>query len=219
MNRPARPPRADRPDRSESSDRPVRAADAERTPRHRIGEVAAQAGVSTRTLRYYQELGLLDPAGASPGGSRRYSDRDVTRLKRILELRNVMGFDLDRIGPILAAEDRLEELRAEFHRGVSRRRHKEVLAEAMAINQGMRRQVEEKVGILRSFLAELEAKAERYRTVAEELGMKPPPGWPPSPAPDPSASPGAADPAEPSGAEQAPAGTIDTPSPQPAKAR
>ena len=147
----------------------------DRTPRYRIGEVAEQAGVSTRTLRYYQELGLLDPAGCSPGGSRRYSDRDVARLKRILELRNVMGFDLDRIGPILAAEDRLEELRAEFHRGVSRRRHREVLAEAMAINRGMRRQVEEKMSVLRSFLAELEAKAERYRTVAAKLGMESPP--------------------------------------------
>ena len=143
----------------------------ERTPRYRIGEVAAQAGVSTRTLRYYQELGLLDPAGASPGGSRRYSAQDVARLERILELRSVMGFDLDRIGPILAAEDRLEELRAEFRRGVSRKRHKEVVAEAMAINQGMRRQVDEKIGILRSFLAELEAKAARYRDVAAELGM------------------------------------------------
>lgn len=147
-------------------------AGSDRTPRYRIGEVAEQAGVSTRTLRYYQELGLLDPAGCSPGGSRRYSDRDVARLKRILELRSVMGFDLDRIGPILAAEDRLEELRAEFHRGVSRKRHKEVLAEAIAINQGMRRQVEEKMDVLRSFLAELEAKAERYRTVAGEIGMK-----------------------------------------------
>jgi DNA-binding transcriptional MerR regulator len=145
-------------------------------PRYRIGEVAEQAGVSTRTLRYYQELGLLAPAGSSPGGSRRYSDRDVARLERILELRSVMGFDLDRIGPILAAEDRLEELRAEFHRGVTRKRHKEVVAEAIAINQGMRRQVEEKMGALQAFLAELEAKAEKNRSVAADLGMKAPGG-------------------------------------------
>ena len=55
----------------------------------RIGEVAQRAGVTTRTLRYYQELGLLSPSGASPGGSRRYSEADVNRLLRILELRNV----------------------------------------------------------------------------------------------------------------------------------
>ncbi len=77
----------------------------------RIGEVAIEAGVTTRTLRYYQELGLLDP-GQSPGGSRRYGESDVIRLKRILELRDVMGFDLERIRAILSSEDRLAELRA-----------------------------------------------------------------------------------------------------------
>jgi MerR family transcriptional regulator, repressor of the yfmOP operon len=141
-------------------------------PEYRIGEVAEEVGVSTRTLRYYQELGLLDPAGSSPGGSRRYSAQDVSRLKRILELRSVMGFDLERIAAILAAEDRLGELRAEYRRGAGRRRSTEVLAEAMAINQGMRRQVEEKIEILQAFLGELEAKAGRYRELALEVGME-----------------------------------------------
>lgn len=85
--------------------------------RFRIGEVAEQAGVSTRTPRYYQELGLLDPAGVSSGGSRRYSTKDVARLRRILELRDVMGFDLERINTILHAEDRLAELREEVLAG------------------------------------------------------------------------------------------------------
>src|SRR5712692_9572635 len=90
--------------------------------RYRIGEVAARARVTTRTLRYYQECGLLDPAGRSPGGGRRYSEADVTRLLRIIELRDIMGFDLERIGEILRAEDRLAELRAEARRGASERR-------------------------------------------------------------------------------------------------
>jgi DNA-binding transcriptional MerR regulator len=137
-----------------------------------IGQVAAEAGVSTRTLRYYQELGLLDPAGASPGGNRRYSDQDINRLRRILELRNVMGFDLDRIASILAAEDRLEELRAEYRRGLSRKRHKQVLAEAMAINQGLRQAVREKIDLLGRFLADLEGTRDRYLGVASDLGME-----------------------------------------------
>jgi hypothetical protein len=90
----------------------------------------------------------------------------------------------------------------------------------MAINQGMRRQVEEKVGILRSFLAALEAKAERYRTVAGELGMELPPGWPGSPQ---SSGPsGATEPAGPSDPPASPGAVqkhLDTPSPATAKAR
>ena len=139
--------------------------------RFRIGEVAAQAGVSPRTLRYYQELGLLDPAGLSPGGSRRYSARDVARLKRILELRDVMGFDLDRINIILHAEDRLAELREEVRAGVSTERYRDAVAEAITINNGMRAQVEAKLAILQSFLAELEEKAARYRNTAHDLDV------------------------------------------------
>jgi DNA-binding transcriptional MerR regulator len=140
----------------------------------RIGEVATQAGVSTRTLRYYQELGLLDPAGASPGGSRRYSKRDVARLNRILELRDVMGFDLDRINAILHAEDRLAELREEVLAGVSRERHRDVVVEAITINNGMRAQVTDKLAVLQSFLGELEDKATRYRRIAADLHVKVP---------------------------------------------
>jgi DNA-binding transcriptional MerR regulator len=142
--------------------------------RFRIGEVAAQAGVSPRTLRYYQELGLLDPAGLSPGGSRRYSARDVARLRRILELRDVMGFDLERINIILHAEDRLAELRDEVRAGVSTERYRAAVEEAITINNGMRAQVEEKLAILQSFLAELEEKAARYRHIAHDLDVEGP---------------------------------------------
>jgi DNA-binding transcriptional MerR regulator len=143
--------------------------------RLRIGEVAEQAGVSTRTLRYYQELGLLHP-GVSSGGSRRYSPRDVARLRRILELRDVMGFDLERINTILHAEDRLAELRDEVRAGVSLDRHKDVVVEAITLNNAMRAQVREKLDVLESFLAELETKAARYRQIAGDLHVDVPDG-------------------------------------------
>ncbi len=136
----------------------------------RIGEVADRLGVSTRTLRYYQEIGLLDPAGSSEGGNRRYSEADIARLERILELRNVMGFDLERIGEILAAEDRLAEMRAEANRGVTRARKREILAEATTINAGLRRQVADKVAVLAQFDADLQARHERLCAIAAELG-------------------------------------------------
>ncbi|MBS1846824.1 MAG: MerR family transcriptional regulator [Actinobacteria bacterium] len=137
---------------------------------HRIGEVARKLGVSTRTLRYYQELGLMNPAGVSQGGNRRYSDADVTRAERILELRNVMGFDLERIGEILAAEDRLADMRAEAKRGVTRARRREILAEAIEIDNGLRRQVADKIAVLAGFDRDLQAHLERLRGIAAEMG-------------------------------------------------
>lgn len=139
--------------------------------RYAIGEAAQRAGVSTRTLRYYQELGLLTPSGASPGGNRRYSEADVARLLRILELRNVMGFDLERIGDILGAEDRLAELRDEVRRGISRKRHQQIIREAIALNGRMQEQVQSKLAQLDGFMAELRTKADRYREIARDLGV------------------------------------------------
>ena len=134
----------------------------------RIGEVAAQAGVSTRTLRYYQELGMLAP-GHTAGGTRSYSPTDVARLRRILELRDVMGFDLDRIRTIVDAEDRLAELRDEVLAGVTLERRRDVVIEAITLNDRMREQVHQKLAVLEAFLAELEAKAALYRQKAADL--------------------------------------------------
>ncbi len=133
----------------------------------RIGEVARRAGVTTRTLRYYQEVGLLSPS-TTPGGTRVYSDEDVDRLRRILELRDVMGLDLERIRSILGSEDRLAQLRAEAQRHPSPKRYREIVAEAIEINARMQDDVNQKLGQLQGFLAELKAKEHRYREIEAE---------------------------------------------------
>jgi MerR family transcriptional regulator, repressor of the yfmOP operon len=136
---------------------------------HAIGAIARRAGVTTRTLRYYQEMGLLQPSGVTRRGNRLYSDADVERLQRILELRDVMGFDLERIRLLLQTEDRLAELRAEAERGISTARRREMISEAMELNARVQHEVEQKLGLLQGFLAELHAKASRYRDIAAEL--------------------------------------------------
>ena len=137
----------------------------------RIGEAARRAGVTTRTLRYYQEVGLLQPSGATPGGNRLYTEHDVERLRRILELRDVMGFDLERIGLFLGSEDRLAEMRAEVRRGASNKRRAELVAEAFELNRRMQEEIAQKQGVLSGVLAELRAKAVRYRETAADLGV------------------------------------------------
>ncbi len=72
--------------------------------RLKIGEVAARTGLTPRALRYYEELGLLEPADRGPGGQRRYDAADVQRLYRICLLRQ-LGTPLGEIGPLLADAD------------------------------------------------------------------------------------------------------------------
>ncbi len=135
-----------------------------------IGQAAAAAGVTPRTLRYYEELGLLTPSGRSSGGARRYSDVDLERMARIRQLQDLLGHDLEQIRRVVVAEDRLAELRSEWDRGaLNQRRQAEILAEATEINASMRAQVRGRIDALQAFAGELEEKAQRYRDFSREL--------------------------------------------------
>jgi DNA-binding transcriptional MerR regulator len=68
-----------------------------------IGQIARRTGVSAKTIRYYDKVGLLKPSGATPGGYRLYSAEDVDRLELILTLRHV-GYSLREVRKILQAE-------------------------------------------------------------------------------------------------------------------
>jgi DNA-binding transcriptional MerR regulator len=114
-------------------------------------------------LRYYEELGLLVPAGHSAGGARRYSDADVARLLRIRELQALLGFDLGEIGDILRAEDHLAELRRQYHGTAGLARRRAIMAEAVKVNARLRAVVRAKQGRLEEMMHALEAKARQYR--------------------------------------------------------
>jgi DNA-binding transcriptional MerR regulator len=60
----------------------------------RIGEVAKLTGVTTRTLRYWEELELLQPSSYRTSGERLYSPADVARVNRIRNLQELLGFSL-----------------------------------------------------------------------------------------------------------------------------
>jgi DNA-binding transcriptional MerR regulator len=77
---------------------------------YRIGELAALFGVTARTIRYYEELGLLEPSERQDGGHRRYDERNAIYLKRIQQLKDY-GLGLADIGELfeLARRDRSGE--------------------------------------------------------------------------------------------------------------
>lgn len=70
-----------------------------------IQEVAKAAGTTSRTLRHYGQLGLVEPSRIGTNGYRYYDDRALVRLQRVLLLRE-LGLGLDAIGQVLLAQDR-----------------------------------------------------------------------------------------------------------------
>ncbi len=140
----------------------------------RISDAATRAGVSARTLRYYEELGLLAPSLYTPGGERRYTLEDLAQLERILELREVLGMNLDEIREFLALETRLDELRAAY-RATSgatskkaRAAQKATLREALELNESLAKQLADKLARMDAFRSKLESDAERCRELLAE---------------------------------------------------
>ncbi|MEU1534019.1 MerR family transcriptional regulator [Streptomyces fagopyri] len=78
-----------------------------RSEHMQIGEVAARTELSLRTIRHYEETGLVAPSARSQGGFRLYTEADVARLMVIRRMKP-LGFSLDEMRDLLEATDRLD---------------------------------------------------------------------------------------------------------------
>jgi DNA-binding transcriptional MerR regulator len=99
----------------------------------RIGDLARLVGTTPRTIRYYEEIGLLPEAPARPSGQHRiYTQSEVERLREVMRLRDLLGVSLDELRTLLTAEEARAEVRAQLRReDVDPRRRRELLAEAL----------------------------------------------------------------------------------------
>src|SRR2546428_12505690 len=79
-----------------------------------IEQVATRTGLTKRTLRYYEEVGLLTPTDRTEGNYRRYSEMDIQRLERIKKLRDLLGFSLAEIRELLNADDERGQIKVAY---------------------------------------------------------------------------------------------------------
>ena len=77
-------------------------------PTMHIGEVAERIGLSLRTIRYYEEVGLIAPSARTQGGFRLYTEADATRLQLVKDMKP-LGFSLDEMRDLLGVLDHLDE--------------------------------------------------------------------------------------------------------------
>jgi MerR family transcriptional regulator, repressor of the yfmOP operon len=120
----------------------------------RIQEVGATLGLTARTIRYYEELGLLTPAARSEGDYRLYDEDDVERLRFIKDLRDDAGFSLAEISQLLEDEAARNRNRLRFREAADVDERRAILEDTLA---RIDRQV-----------ASLRAKADRLRTMIDE---------------------------------------------------
>lgn len=82
--------------------------------RYQIGEVADRTGVTQRTLRFYEEKGLLKPAERMEGGFRLYSEQDIEHIELIKRLQSLLNLSLAEIKEMVDAEELIAQMRATF---------------------------------------------------------------------------------------------------------
>jgi DNA-binding transcriptional MerR regulator len=143
----------------------------------RIQEVAAELGLTTRTIRYYEELGLLEPAGRSGGDYRQYDADDVERLRFIKGLRDDAGFSLAEIGQLLEDETARERNRARFRTTSDSVERRAIIDDALARVDRQIDSLRAKMSRLATMIDEAEGRREHLLTHIAELdaGVAPAP--------------------------------------------
>jgi MerR family transcriptional regulator, repressor of the yfmOP operon len=98
----------------------------------RIGEVAERLGTTTRTIRYYEEIGLLGGGEREAGRHRIYEEADVERLSDALRFKQLLGLSLEELKALLEAEEARAALRTEWREhNPDESRRREILEQAL----------------------------------------------------------------------------------------
>lgn len=144
-------------------------------PLLRIQEVAAALGLTTRTIRYYEELGLLEPAGRSGGDYRQYDPDDIERLRFIKGLRDDAGFSLAEIGQLLEDEAARTRNRARFRTTSDAAERRAIVDDALARVERQIASLRDKSGRLTTMIHEAEDRRRHLQShIAElEAGLEP----------------------------------------------
>jgi DNA-binding transcriptional MerR regulator len=121
-----------------------------------IGEVAERTGLTQRTLRFYEEKGLLAPPSRLEGGFRLYSEEDVQRIEHIVQLKQLLGFSLADIKHMLVAEEALAEIRMLNRQDDGAAAKLDRVRQAVAV-------IEEQEALINRKIEQLEAMRVRWR--------------------------------------------------------
>jgi DNA-binding transcriptional MerR regulator len=144
-------------------------------PTLQIGEVAERTGVTQRTLRFYEEKGLLKPPSRMDGGFRLYSEEDVKRVDKIRRLQELLGVSLADIKEMVEAEQVLREIRAQYRPEAELAEKRRQLERAIEVTHSQHTIVKQKTKQMREMETQLEERLslfERWMRELEQLERK-----------------------------------------------
>jgi DNA-binding transcriptional MerR regulator len=150
-------------------------------PRYRMEEVAKRTGLTPRSIRYYEELGLLRPCDRTAGGFRLFAEADISQLLRINELQTLLGFSLAEIKQTLQTDAMRAEVREAYLGTTDPAVRKDLLDHAAGLIQSQIRIIDERMGRLGKLREEHVERLKRVEARRAEL-VDGPQAPPPDPA-------------------------------------
>jgi DNA-binding transcriptional MerR regulator len=139
-------------------------------PRYRIGEVAKIAGTTPRTIRYYEEVGLLAaPPAHEKGRHRTFGEHDVRRLQELIRLRDLLGVSLEELRSLVEAEEARALLRERWQHTAGDADRRAILEQALGHVTAQLELVRSRRAALDRLESELGAKLERVTGRLREL--------------------------------------------------
>lgn len=133
-----------------------------------VEEVVKQLGVTPRTLHYYEEVGLVEPASRTAGGHRLYDQAGVEKLRRILRLKESLGYSLQEIKSILDHERVLDEIRASWHsQEMTDEERQDLLDESVRLIEEVLGNIDEKLKRLKTIRKGFSDRLQRIRDFQE----------------------------------------------------
>lgn len=154
-----------------------RAAVAEPSEKHeaylQIGEVAERTGVTQRTLRFYEEKGLLTPPSRLEGGFRLYSEDDIRRVEQIKKLQTLLNLSLAEIKEMVEAEEVKTQIRAEYRRDAAVTERRAKLRQAVDVTLRQTEIIDQKLAALHEMKSHLDERLDKIKGWLEQLEQEP----------------------------------------------
>ena len=135
----------------------------------KIEEVARRTGLTKRTIRYYEEIGLIAAPERTQGNIRLYTEEDVERIQSILLIKEVLGFSLQELQQYLSYQELLDQQKLEYRSLEDREERKNKLNEILAVIRKEQAMIEAKLARMEQFRRELNGYETRVLNGLKQL--------------------------------------------------
>ncbi|KKB74110.1 MULTISPECIES: MerR family transcriptional regulator [Bacillus] len=135
----------------------------------KIDQMAKRSGLTKRTIRFYEEIGLLSSPKRTEGGVRLYSEDDLEELERVISAKEVLGFSLQELQQFMETSKHLEMHKEGYLLSLDKKERKEKLEDIQHMLDEQMRMIDEKIEKFQSFKERLEGMRKKARHALEHI--------------------------------------------------